>query len=96
MIIASFPAYSMNRLLRRGNESIIMPGVFELSDSQYRRRPYWRGAIWQSLITLAFNGMGVLEAVSNINDRIAPALSGILVENQALIGYKLKGKGGRV
>jgi enolase len=40
--------------------------------------------------------MGVLEAVSNINDRIAPAMSGILIENQALIDRKLKGKGGRV
>ena len=42
--------------------------------------------------TLEFNGMGVLEAVSNINDCITPAMSGMLAENQALIDRKLKVK----
>jgi enolase len=43
--------------------------------------------------TLEFNGMGVLEAVSNINDCIVPAMSGamsgMLTDNQAMIDRKL-------
>jgi enolase len=40
--------------------------------------------------TLEFNGMAVLEAISNINDCIVPTMSGMLTDNQALIGCKLK------
>ena len=36
-----------------------------------------------------FNGLGVLEAVTNVNEHIAPAISGMIATDQAAIDHKL-------